>query len=167
MITLNSAPNKATDRLARVLYSVVCLFVAGQLSANPAIAKGPPKPVELLLTIGADGGGLSPTEMRFERGRLYKLTVSNKTDKPRYFVATEMAGRIFTAKVEVYDASGKMAGEVHGQAHRFEISPGASIGWFFYPMAKGTGLTIESARKGTASMTATVEIYGAAPIISK
>lgn len=166
MDTLNTAPKKARDLLTRFLSSAFCLIVAGHLSASPAIAKGPPKPVEVMLTIGANGGGLSPTEMRFERGRLYKLTVSNKTEKPRYFVATELAGRIFTAKVEVYDASGKMAGEVHGQAHRFEISPGASIGWFFYPMANGAGLMIESARKGTPSMTANVEIFGAAPIIA-
>lgn len=161
-----TASLKTISRLSRpLLWVVLGLALTLTFRTVPVAAKGPPKPVQVTLKIGADGDQLTPAELRFERGRLYKLTVSNHTDTPRYFVATEMAGKVFTAKVEVYAPGGKMAGEVHGQAHRFEVSPGASIGWFFYPMARGSDLPITSTRRDTPAMTGKVEIFGAPPIM--
>ncbi len=103
-----------------------------------------PKAEEVVITAGTKDNKkvFSPNTLTFERGKYYKLVITNPSDEDHYFTSDAFATHIFTRKVEVIGKDGNTAVEIHGSVHDIELKPGSSIEWFFFPMTKGKDLRL-------------------------
>jgi uncharacterized cupredoxin-like copper-binding protein len=137
------------------------------MAAGAAEPRSGPEAIEVRVSAGtADGRHVfEPNQLTFERGRYYKLVISNPSGEDHYFTSDGFANRVFTRKVEVMDASGKTIAEVHGAVNDLELKPGASIAWYFYPMTKGEKLRLVCHKENheAAGMVGTIDIVGPPP----
>ena len=102
------------------------------------------KAIEVKVEAGTKDGKLifTPNEFTFERGKYYKLVISNPSPGGHYFSSDAFATHIFTRKIEVAGSNGKTIAEIHGTIHDIELSPNSTVEWFFYPMTKGKNLKL-------------------------
>lgn len=102
------------------------------------------KAVEVKISLGTQDGQVKfiPDRLTFERGKYYKLIISNPSSEAHYFTSDAFATHVFTRKVEVLDQTGKAITEIHGDIHDLELQPGAVVRWFFFPMTKGENLRL-------------------------
>ena len=123
------------------------LAAFGSLCGTPALAAGDltrQEPIEVRADLGGKGTKeylFSPNNFAFETGKLYKLVIHNPSPAPHYFTAPEFATRVFTRKIQVMDKLGSEAkplGEIKGTIREVEVYPGATVEWFFVPVATGT-----------------------------
>lgn len=103
-----------------------------------------PKAIEVKVSLGTEDGQVKfvPNELTFERGKYYKLLLSNPSPEDHYFTSDAFATHIFTRKIEVKDNNGKTLTEIHGDIHDLELKPGSSVEWFFFPMTKGKNMKL-------------------------
>ena len=133
---------------------------------HSALAERPhgPKAIEVAVELGSSDGALifKPDKLTFERGKYYKLVITNPSQDEHYFTSDGFATHIFTRKVEVQDREGKTQAEIHGAVNDLELKPGATVEWFFFPMTKGKNLKLYCHKKGheEAGMIGTIDIVG-------
>lgn len=86
------------------------------------------------MSLGTEDGQVKfiPHDLTFERGKYYKLLITNPSPEDHYFTSDAFATHIFTRKVEVKDQQGKTLVEVHGAIHDMELKPGSSVECFFF-----------------------------------
>lgn len=103
-----------------------------------------PKATTVKVAVGTVDGQTKfiPDTLTFERGKYYKLLISNPSPQDHYFTSDAFATHIFTRKVEVKDSNGNTTAEIHGTIHDIELKPGASVEWFFFPMTMGKDLKL-------------------------
>ena len=130
-------------------------YAAGDLSrANPA---------EIVIEMGqvdAKHMYFKPSHIDLETGKAYKLVFKN-TDKVKHeFAGPELMARVFTRKVEVLGADGKMIAEIKGNVTEIEVAGGGVAEWFIVPVQTGKDIPIECAIEGhkEAGMVGTVTI---------
>ena len=102
------------------------------------------KAVEVKVDLGSKDGQVKfiPDTLTFERGKYYKLIISNPSPEAHYFTSDALATHVFTRKIEVLNHAGKTITEIHGDIHDLELQPGAVVRWFFFPMTKGENLRL-------------------------
>lgn len=101
-----------------------------------------------------------PAHIELETGKAYKLVLKN-TDKIKHeFAAPELVTRVFTRKVEVLGADGKMISEIKGAINEVEVAGGGTVDWFIVPVQTGKDIPIECAIEGhkEAGMVGTITI---------
>lgn len=123
---------------ARML--VVGLALLGGVS--PASSAGDltrQDPIETRVQLGTKDGvhRFTPDSLTFETGKLYKLVLSNPSQSPHYFSATEFASKVYTRKVQVVNDEGRLA-EIKGDIREIEVFPGGTTEWWFVPVSTGT-----------------------------
>jgi len=130
-------------------------YAAGDLSrADPA---------EIVIEMGqvdAKHMYFKPSHIDLETGKAYKLVFKN-TDKIKHeFASPELVGRVFTRKVEVLGADGKMIAEIKGNVTEIEVAGGGMVEWFIVPVQTGKDIPVECAIEGhkEAGMVGTVTI---------
>lgn len=119
-----------------------CISLAAVAGLQPLHAEGDltrQKPIEIKVNLGNGNGDLvfEPAHLTFETGRLYRLILSNPSDKKHYFTSHGLASKVFTRKVEVR-ANGKRLAEIKGTIREIEVFPGGQSDWWFVPIATGT-----------------------------
>jgi len=126
----------------RVILYITLFFFALPLFSEERKHGG--KAIEVKVEAGTSDGQLifTPNEFTFERGKYYKLVISNPSSSPHYFSSDAFSTHIFTRKIEVAGPNGKTLAEIHGAIHDIELSPNSTIEWFFYPMTKGKNLKL-------------------------
>jgi uncharacterized cupredoxin-like copper-binding protein len=135
--------------MGEVMHRAVLFALAAfsGLCGTPALAAGDltrQEPVEVRVDLGSKGTKdylFSPNNFTFETGKLYKLVIHNPSPVPHYFSAPEFAAQVFTRKIQVMDKLGSEAkplGEIKGAIREVEVYPGATVEWFFVPVATGT-----------------------------
>jgi uncharacterized cupredoxin-like copper-binding protein len=136
-------------------------------SAQAAEPQKGPIPVEVKVELGTKGDALrfEPDHLSFQRGIYYKLAIHNPSPQSHYFSAEALATHAFTRKVEVMNAKGEALVEVHGVIHDLEVQPGATVGWYFYPMTNGQDLPLHCHKEGhrERGMVGAITISGPAP----
>jgi len=120
----------------------LCLLFLLSLSLNSWAAEkrgGPPEAIAINVTAGTADGELKfvPDKLRFERGKYYKLVISNPSMIDHYFSSEGMGTHIYTRKIQVAGADGKTLAEIHGDIYDLEIKAGTTLEWYFYPMTNG------------------------------
>ena len=122
------------------------------------------KAIEVKVEAGSSDGQLifTPNEFTFERGKYYKLVISNPSPVSHYFSSDAFATHIFTRKIEVAGENGKTLAEIHGAIHDLELNPNTTVEWFFYPMTKGKNLKLYCHKKDheEMGMVGTINIVG-------
>ena len=126
-----------------------------------------PAAIEVKVSVGTADEEIKfvPNTLSFERGKYYKLVLHNPSSEDHYFTSDGFATHIFSRKVEVTDKSGKTVAEIHGAVNDIELTPGATVAWFFYPMTKGRNLRLYCHKDGheEQGMTGTINISGSPP----
>jgi len=130
-------------------------FAAGDLSRADA--------TEIVIEMGEKDAKhmyFKPDHIELETGKAYKIVFKN-TDKIKHeFAAPEFVTKVFTRKVEVLGADGKMVAEVKGAINEVEVAGGGTVEWFMVPVQTGKDIPIECAIEGhkEAGMVGTVTI---------
>ena len=118
---------------ALVLASTVAL-AAGDLSRQ--------EPIEVTVELGKPGQqhAFTPSKLRFETGKLYKLVLRNPSSDPHYLTSHAFTQLIYTRKVQVVQTrDGKTVplAEFKGAIREIEVYPGQTAEWWFVPVAAG------------------------------
>ena len=145
---------------------IIFLALSLVLISPYVIAEKPhgPKSIEVNVSVGTEDGQMKfvPDSLTFERGKYYKLVISNPSSDEHYFTSDAFATHIFSRKVEVIDKAGNTVAEIHGAIHDMELKPGTSVEWFFFPMTKGENLKLFCHKKGheESGMAGSINIIG-------
>ena len=98
-------------------------------------------PIELTVDLGSPGKHeFAPKQLRFETGKLYKLTLRNSSSDPHYFTSHAFSQMVFTRKVQVtqiQDGKPVTLAEFKGAIREVEVYPGQSAEWWLVPIAAG------------------------------
>lgn len=98
-------------------------------------------PIEVTLDLGSPGPyEFAPKQLRFETGKLYKLTLRNASKDPHYFTSHAFSQMVWTGKAQVarqQDGKGATLAEFKGAIREIEVYPGHSAEWWFVPIAAG------------------------------
>jgi uncharacterized cupredoxin-like copper-binding protein len=108
-------------------------FAAGDLSRQT--------PIDVTIDLGAPGKHeFAPKLIKFETGKLYKLTLRNASNDPHYFTSHAFSQMVFTRKVQVVqqrEGKGVTLAEFKGAIREIEVYPGHAAEWWFVPIAAG------------------------------
>jgi uncharacterized cupredoxin-like copper-binding protein len=101
-----------------------------------------------------------PDHIDLVTGKAYKIVLKNVDTIKHEFAAPEFIGKVFTRKVEVLGADGKMIAEVKGAITEVEVAGGGVAEWFIVPVQTGKDIEMECALEGhkEAGMFGTVTI---------
>ena len=101
-----------------------------------------------------------PDHINLETGKAYKIVFKNLDKIKHEFAAPEFAARVFTRKVEVLGADGKMIAEVKGAINEVEVAGGGTVEWFVVPVQTAKNIPMECAIEGhkEAGMVGTITI---------
>lgn len=98
-------------------------------------------PIEVTVALGSPGKHeFAPRQLRFETGKLYKLTLRNASDVPHYFTSHAFSQMVWTRKAQVVqqrDGKAVTLAEFKGPLREIEVYPGHSAEWWFVPVAAG------------------------------
>ena len=147
----------------RTLLTIVLLSLT---SLCFAVGEGP-RAIEVKVSVGTADGKLVfvPDHLEFERGKHYKLVLTNPSSEEHYFASDEFATHIYSHKVEVAGKDHKTLAEIHGAVHDLELKPGTTVEWFFYPMRNGENMKLYCHKKDHEQhgMVGTITIFGDPP----
>jgi len=130
-------------------------YAAGDLSrADPA---------EIVIEMGQQDAKhmyFKPDHIELETGKAYKISFRNSDKIKHEFAAPEFVTKVFTRKVEVLGANGKMISEIKGAINEVEVAGGGTVEWFMVPVQTGKDIPIECAIEGhkEAGMVGTITI---------
>ncbi len=116
--------------ITSAVYAVASVSAAGNLAGQD--------PIEVRVELGTSAGDLVfvPNDLTFETGNLYKLVLTNPSDKKHYFTSLDLASKVYTRKVQVVGPNGTIA-EVKGAIREIEVYPGGTSEWWFVPVSTG------------------------------
>lgn len=146
------------------IIAALAVWSARSMAEEPAHG---PEAIEVRVSVGTQDGKFAyvPDQFTFERGMYYRLVLHNPSPEAHYFTSDSFATHIFTRKVEVMGADGKLIAEVHGAVNDLQLEPGATASWYFYPMTKGEHLRLFCHREDheAKGMTGSISIVGPPP----
>jgi uncharacterized cupredoxin-like copper-binding protein len=101
-----------------------------------------------------------PNHIDLVTGKAYKIVLKNMDTIKHEFAAPEFIVKVFTRKVEVLGADGKMIAEVKGAISEVEVAGGGVAEWFIVPVQTGKDIPMDCALEGhkEAGMFGTVTI---------
>lgn len=96
-------------------------------------ANATPNFTEVHIDLGTTKNELKfvPNQLKFARGKNYKLILDNPSNIKHYFTSKDFADAIWTAKVNAGNV------EIKGAIHELELKPNAHAEWVFVPMKPG------------------------------
>jgi uncharacterized cupredoxin-like copper-binding protein len=98
-------------------------------------------PIDVTVDLGTPGKHeFAPKQLKFETGKLYKLTLRNSSSDPHYFTSHAFSQMVWTRKAQVVqqrDGKGVTLAEFKGAIREIEVYPGHSAEWWFVPVAAG------------------------------
>jgi uncharacterized cupredoxin-like copper-binding protein len=119
---------------------VLCAVLAWAALGGAALGAGDlaaqePRTVRLTLGDARNRMVFAPKTLSFETGVLYKLVLHNAGPEKHELDAPELVSAVYTRKVEVLDADGRMLAEVKTPTlQEIEVAPGATVEWYFVPV---------------------------------
>ena len=118
--------------LCLVLVCVAPMRAEGDLSKQT--------PIKVTVQLGDEKNALrfSPDNVELETGKLYQLTLVNPSPQAHYFSSAGLADAVYTRKVQVLDAAGKVTAEVKGSIREVEVYPKGTTEWWFVPVKAGS-----------------------------
>lgn len=97
-------------------------------------------PIDIKVQLGDEKNALRfvPEKIELETGKLYRLILSNPSAEKHYFSSEGLSQAVFTRKVQVNGAAGKVMAEVKGVIREIEVYPNAVTEWWFVPVKAGS-----------------------------
>jgi uncharacterized cupredoxin-like copper-binding protein len=134
---------KRTMHLTSFRFALGAAALLG-LASGAALAAGDlsrQTPIDVTVDLGAPGKHeFAPKQLKFETGKLYKLTLRNSSSDPHYFTSHAFSQMVWTRKAQVVqqrDGKGVTLAEFKGAIREIEVYPGHSAEWWFVPVAAG------------------------------
>lgn len=120
-----------------VILSIILLF-PWVVEASGDLTKQ--EPVILHINLGSTQNDMrfSPSTIKLETSRLYRLILYNPSHMKHYFSSEKMARAVYTRKVQVNGPDGKAIAEIKGVVREIEVLPGGTAEWWFVPVKAGT-----------------------------
>jgi uncharacterized cupredoxin-like copper-binding protein len=119
-------------------------------------------PVKINVALGDTENALAffPSNLEFETGKLYQLTLSNPSKQKHYFSSDRLSRSVYTRKVQVNDTSGNPIAEIKGHVREIEVYPQGTSEWWFVPVKIGSISDLKCTIKGhsEAGMVGTISI---------
>ena len=98
-------------------------------------------PIDVTVDLGSPGKHeFAPKQLKFETGKLYKLTLRNSSSDPHYFTSHAFSQMVWTRKAQVVqqrDGKAVTLAEFKGAVREIEVYPGHAAEWWFVPIAAG------------------------------
>ena len=143
-----------------VLAAMVFGFASAANAAGDLSRKDPAEIVIEMGQVDAKHMYFKPNHIELETGKAYKIVFKNTDNVKHEFAAPEFVTKVFTRKVEVLGADGKMVAEVKGAINEVEVAGGGTVEWFIVPVQTGKDIEMECAIEGhkEAGMFGTVTI---------
>ena len=133
-------------------------LATGDLSGQPPVEV----PVHVQVQLGDQDDALRFVRERIEleTGRLYRLVLHNPSPQKHYFSSDDLAGAVYTRKVQVLDQAGATLAEIKGAVREIEVYPGQRAEWWLVPVKAGTFTDLKCTIPGHADhgMTGTIVI---------
>lgn len=125
--------------IRRVFTSLVGAFVASSM-AWAAGDLTQQVPIDLNVQLGDEKDALRfvPDKIQLETGKLYRLTLVNRSPQKHYFSSAGLSEVVFTRKVQINGADGKPVAEVKGTIREIEVYPKGTAEWWFVPVKAGS-----------------------------
>ena len=146
----------------------IVLSMSALAFASPTWAAGDLSrvdPIEIVVEMGTSDDPdkpmyFKPDHLDLETGKAYKVVLKNVDEIEHEFAGHELFERVFTRKVEITDASGKLVAEIKGGITEIEVGPGKQVEWFVVPVQTGENLPMECLIEGhkEAGMVGTVTV---------
>lgn len=149
-----------------LVIAIAVVYVALSLVGAQAVALGIQKPIVIVVELGTKSGDfvITPSELKFQRGKLYKLIVRNPSPFTHYFSAPRFDTAVWTAKVNVRGGEvnptesqnpeqarlDRLADAFLYEIQQIEVRPGGTAVWTFMPVLTGSypfGCTIPAHNK--------------------
>ena len=130
-------------RAIRVLFAAVAALTAAAwpMPGHAAGNLAGQQPIEVTVDLGKPGQHVfSPSQLKFETGKLYKLVLRNPSNDAHYFTSHGFTQLIYTRKVQVVqtrDGKATTLAEFKGAIREIEVYPGQSAEWWLVPVAAG------------------------------
>ena len=78
----------------------------------------------------------SPSLIRLETSKLYKIVLKNSSDVKHYFSSPKFSKAVFTRKVQVLK-NGERIAEIKGNISDIEVFPKSIVEWWLVPIKTG------------------------------
>ena len=95
-------------------------------------------PIEIKMDMRNSGEShfFSPSLIRLETGKLYKIVLKNSSDVKHYFSSPKFSKAVFTRKVQVLK-NGERIAEIKGNISDIEVFPKSIVEWWLVPIKTG------------------------------
>src|SRR3990172_10034918 len=105
---MRTSIRRVLSSLAGVLAVSSMAWAAGDLTQQ--------EPIDVKVQLGDEKNALRfvPDKIELETGKLYRLILSNPSTEKHYFSSEGLSQAVFTRKVQVNGAVGKVSAEVKG-----------------------------------------------------
>ena len=151
--------------MKQILIVMLSAFIPGAFISGDAMAAGDlteqtPIPVNVRLGDRDNNLRFFPANLVLETGKLYKLILHNPSTQKHYFSSEGFSRSVFTRKVQVMGANGKILAEIKGVIREIEVYPGETTEWWLVPVKTGTLKDLKCTIPGhtEAGMTGTITI---------
>ncbi len=138
----------------QLIIAVAAVYASLAAFAGPqAVGYGRQMPIETVLELGTKSGELviTPSELKLQTGKLYKLIVNNPSDATHYLSVPEFGIAVRTSKIDAQGGAVKRTGFQNPRAtlarsatntshkvQEIEVRPGATVVWTFMPVRAGS-----------------------------
>ena len=135
-----------------IAVAAVCASLA-VFAGTQAVGYGTQKPIEMVLELGTKSGEavITPSELKLQTGKLYKLIVNNPSDVTHYLSVPEFGTAVHTSRIDAQGGAVKRTGFQNPRAtlarsatntshkvQEIEARPGATVVWYFMPVRTGS-----------------------------
>jgi len=125
--------------IRRVFSSLVGAFVVSSMAwAAGDLTQQVPIDIKVQLGDEKDALRFAPDKIQLETGKLYRLTLVNRSPQKHYFASAGLTEAVFTRKVQINGADGKPVAEVKGTIREIEVYPKGTAEWWFVPVKAGS-----------------------------
>lgn len=138
----------------QLVIAVAAVFASlAALAGTQAVGYGKQKPLEMVLELGTKSGELviTPSELKLQTGKLYKLIVTNPSNVTHYLSVPEFGTAVQTSKIGVQGGEINRTGFQNPRAtlarsvaslsfkvQAIEVWPGGMAEWTFTPVRAGS-----------------------------
>ncbi len=123
--------SKKFNFLSIVIFSLFHnTYAAGDLTRQ--------NPIEIKIDMksGVESHFFSPSLIRLETSKLYKIVLENSSDVKHYFSSPKFSNAVFTRKVQVLK-NGERIAEIKGNISDIEVFPKSIVEWWLVPIKTG------------------------------
>ena len=133
----------------QLIIAVAAAYAAlAGLAGAQAAEFGKQKPIEVIVQLSTKSGELAitPSDLRLQTGKLYKLVINNPSNSTHYLAVPRFGSAVWTAKIDVqggevnrtgFQLVARSGATLSRNVKEIELRPGGMAQWTFTPVQTG------------------------------